>query len=101
MGGKARLRPLPSALATVLRDRADYRVHDAGINQAVELAEAERKKTDSTQAGGPVRPAPGPAPIPGVGPSPEAGAQGAPAPQPAPAPRNPARRDTGAARPAQ
>jgi hypothetical protein len=100
MGGKARLRPLPSALATVLRDRGDYRIHDAGINRAVELAEAERK-TDSTQAGGPVKPAPGPAPIPGVGPSPEAGAQGAPRPQPAPAPPGPARRDTGAAQPAQ
>jgi peptidyl-prolyl cis-trans isomerase D len=101
MGGKTRLRPLPSALATVLRDRGDYRIHDAGINRAVELAEAERKQTDSTQAGGPVKPAPGPAPIPGVGPSPEAGAQGAPRPQPAPAPPGPARRDTGAAQPAQ
>ena len=67
-GGKARLRPLPSALATLLRDRSSYRIHDAGINRAIELAQAESRKADSAKApNGPMQPAPGPAPIPGVG----------------------------------
>jgi PPIC-type PPIASE domain len=84
VAGKARLRPLPSALATLLRDRSDYRIYQAGLNRAVELAEAERAKTDSTKAqAGPMQPAPGPAPIPGMGPA----APGAKAPAAAPAPR--------------
>lgn len=67
VSGKSRLRPLPSALATLLRDRSEYHIYDAGLNRAVELAEAERSKTDSTKAkAGPLQPAPGPAPIPGI-----------------------------------
>jgi hypothetical protein len=70
VAGKSRLRPLPSALATLLRDRSEYRIYEAGVNRAVELAEAERAKTDSTQVkGAPMQPAPGPAPIPGMGPA--------------------------------
>ena len=77
VGGKSRLRPLPSALATLLRDRFHYRVHDGGLNRAVELAEAERAKTDTSKAKtGPLQPAPGPAPIPGV--TPQAPGGGAP-----------------------
>ncbi|HEX7336828.1 MAG TPA: peptidylprolyl isomerase [Gemmatimonadales bacterium] len=95
MEGKTRLRPLPSALAMVLRERFNYRVNDAGINRAIELAEAERSK-DSTKTAGPMQPAPGPAPIPGVSPgAPRAGQGGPapapggpPAPRPAPAPEN-------------
>lgn len=69
VGGKARLRPLPSALATLLRDRSSYRIYDAGLNRAVELAEAQRRKADSSKtSAGPIQPAPGPAPIPGMGP---------------------------------
>ena len=45
--GKRRLRPLPSALATLLRERLPYRVHDAGVNRAIEIAEARRRKADS------------------------------------------------------
>jgi hypothetical protein len=83
VSGKSRLRPLPSALATLLRERSSYRVYDAGVNRAVELAEAERAKTDSTKAqAGPMQPAPGPAPIPGMTPAP-----GGQAPQPAPGER--------------
>jgi hypothetical protein len=68
-GGKSRLRPIPAALATLLRDRANYKIYDGGVNRAVEVAEAERKKTDTTPgASGPVQPAPGPAPIPGMTP---------------------------------
>jgi PPIC-type peptidyl-prolyl cis-trans isomerase-like protein len=80
--GKSRLRPLPSALATVLRERFSWRVNDAGINRAVELAVAERAK-DSTKTAGPLQPAPGPAPVPGVGAGP-ADRKGAPAPKRAP-----------------
>jgi PPIC-type peptidyl-prolyl cis-trans isomerase-like protein len=80
VSGKSRLRPLPSALAMLLRDRSTYRVYDAGLNRAVELAEAERSKADSAKAkAGPMQPAPGPAPIPGVTPAPNSQA-----PQPAP-----------------
>lgn len=64
IAGKTRLRPLPSALATLLRDRLPYGVHDAGVNRAVELA-ADLKSKDTTAAKGAIRPAPGPAPIPG------------------------------------
>ena len=72
VSGKSRLRPLPSALATLLRDRGQYRIYEAGLNRAVELAEAERAKADSTKAkAGPMQPAPGPAPIPGMGPAPK------------------------------
>jgi PPIC-type peptidyl-prolyl cis-trans isomerase-like protein len=73
--GKSRLRPLPSALAGLLRDRSAYKIYGSGLNRAVEMAEAERKKADSTKtspgtgAEG-LRPAPGPAPIPGVTPPP-------------------------------
>jgi peptidyl-prolyl cis-trans isomerase D len=90
-GGKARLRPLPSALAILLRDRSSYRINDAGINSAIELATAEQKKADSARAGsGPIQPAPGPAPIPGVG-SDTAPSKGSPARKPTPAPKsNPA-----------
>lgn len=73
VSGKSRLRPLPSALAGILRDRYDYKIYGSGINRAVELAEADRKKADSTKAGPStgaegqgLKPAPGPAPIPGV-----------------------------------
>jgi hypothetical protein len=92
LSGKARLRPLPSALATLLRERSDYRIYDGGLNRAVELAEAERAKTDSTKAkAGPMQPAPGPAPIPGMGPSTpgEKAPAAAPAPQGAPQPKSP------------
>ncbi len=93
VGGKTRLRPLPSALAALLRDRSTYKVHDAGINRAIEFAQAEQSKADSARrAEGPMQPAPGPAPIPGVG-SDSARPQGttpapkrAPAPTPTPAP---------------
>jgi hypothetical protein len=72
VSGKSRLRPLPSALATLLRERGQYRIYEAGLNRAVELAEAERAKADSTKAkAGPMQPAPGPAPIPGMGPAPK------------------------------
>ncbi|HEY3012275.1 MAG TPA: peptidylprolyl isomerase [Gemmatimonadales bacterium] len=69
--GKSRLRPLPAALATLLRERSRYRIYDAGLNRAVELTQAERGKADSAKAKGPLQPAPGPAPIPGMTPGSE------------------------------
>jgi hypothetical protein len=93
IAGKARLRPIPSALATVLRERSSYKVYDAGLNRAVEIAEAATRKADSANAGkSPMKQAPGPAPIPGVG---GGAARPAPAPGTDRAPRAPATpRDT-------
>jgi hypothetical protein len=82
VSGKSRLRPLPSALAGLLRDRSDYKIYGAGLSRAVELAEAERNKADSAKGNagaGALKPAPGPAPVPGAAP-PAAGK----APQPVP-----------------
>ena len=94
IAGKTRLRPIPSALATLLRDRSSYRVNNAGLNQAVELAQVATKQADSGKAAtGPLQRAPGPAPIPGVSPGAGARPQVTPAPGTASAPR-PAPRDT-------
>jgi hypothetical protein len=69
VSGKSRLRRLPSGLATLLRDKSTYRINDAGLSRAVELAQAERRKSDTSKAqAGPMQPAPGPAPIPGTTP---------------------------------
>jgi hypothetical protein len=103
IAGKTRLRPIPSALATVLRERSSYKVHDAGLNRAVELATAAGQKADSARAGtGALQPAPGPAPIPGVSPAPggppsgAAPSRGNPPPRPAPPARTPPARDSAA-----
>jgi hypothetical protein len=66
--GKARLRPLPSALSTLLRQRFPYRVHDAGVNRAVEIAQGLKAKADSTASKGAMQRAPGGPPIPGPAP---------------------------------
>ena len=91
--GKARLRPLPAAMASLLRDKSSYKVNEAGLNRAVEIAQAERAKTDTTkgQAGG-VQRAPGPPPIPGVAPP------NPPQGQPAPAPSAPGARPSAPSR---
>ena len=68
VNGKIRLRPLPSALASVLRERLPYRINDAGINRAVELAQEKRAQSDSASGGAAMRPAPGGPPIPGATP---------------------------------
>lgn len=101
--GTSRLRPLPSTLATLLRDRSSYKIYESGVNRAVEVAEAERSKSDSAKAkSGPLQPAPGPAPIPGVTPGPGDSAgqpqsrPGAKPPAtPAPAPRADSARPSG------
>jgi hypothetical protein len=92
--GKTRLRPLPSALATLLRDRLPYAVHDAGVNRAVELASELKAKADSAAPQGPMQRAPGGPPVPGLpqGPPPgsAAPAPGTAAPAPGAAPTTPA-----------
>jgi hypothetical protein len=80
IGGKTRLRPLPSAPATLLRERMPYTVHEAGVGRAVELAVDLKAKADSAAPKGAMQRAPGPPPVPGMQPAP-----GAPSPRPAPA----------------
>jgi hypothetical protein len=99
--GKTRLRPLPSALATLLRERLPYAVHDAGVSRAVELATEQKAKADSAAPKGPMQRAPGGPPVqglpqlPGAGGAPGASAPGAAAPHPgaaAPAPAQPGKK---------
>ena len=87
--GKARLRPLPSALASLLRERLPYRVNEAGVARAVDIAKEAKAKADSASGSSPVRRAPGGPPIPGAGPATAAPAPKSPAPS-APAPSAPA-----------
>jgi hypothetical protein len=86
IGGKATLRPMPSALATLLRERLPFRIDQAGIERAVNIAKEMKAKADSAGAGegGPVRRAPGGPPIPGPGAAPQAPGQGGAAPAPKP-----------------
>lgn len=70
VAGKARLRPLPSSLATLMREHFSYTIHDAGVSRALELATAEKGKSDSLAGpGGAMQRAPGPPPVPGGAPT--------------------------------
>jgi peptidyl-prolyl cis-trans isomerase D len=90
IGGKTRLRPLPSALATLLRERLPYSIHEAGVAHAIEMASDMKAKADSAAPkpgmqrapGGPPIPAPqGATPAPSAPPTaaPPAGAKASPA----------------------
>jgi len=73
VAGKVRMRPVPSALGTLLRERGDFRVDEVGVSRAFELAQAETAKNDSTRgpsAGPGMQPAPGGPPVPGHPPTP-------------------------------
>lgn len=71
IAGKTRLRPLPSALATLLRERLPYTIHDAGVNRALEIATEEKAKADSAAPpAGAMQRAPGGPPVPGMQPAP-------------------------------
>jgi hypothetical protein len=70
IAGKQRLRPLPSALATLLRDRLPYRVYDAGVGRSLEIATELKAKADTNAPPGAMQPATGPAPVPGARPAP-------------------------------
>jgi hypothetical protein len=87
IGGKARLRPLPSALASLLRERLPFRINQAGVGRAVDMAKEAKAKADSAGGSSPVRQAPGGPPIPGAGPA--GGAPVQAAPQAAPKPPSP------------
>jgi hypothetical protein len=79
--GRARLRPLPSTLAAVLRERDENRTSPAGLQRAVELAEAAKAAEGAAPAGGPQPTAPGTTLQPAPGGAPIGGQQGgAPAP---------------------
>lgn len=80
IAGKSRLRPLPSALATLLRERLPYKVHEAGVARAIEIATELKAKADSIAPKGGMRPAPGGPPIPGGMPRPTAPPAGTPPP---------------------
>jgi hypothetical protein len=67
IAGKTTLRPLPSALASLLRERLPFRIDQAGIERAVEMAKEMKAKADSAGEGSPVRPAPGGPPLPAPG----------------------------------
>ncbi len=70
--GSKRFIPLPSSLATVLRERMKVEISDAGVAKALEIGRARQaakdstKAKDSSKAAGPtgMQPAPGPAPVP-------------------------------------
>ena len=93
ISGKTRLRPLPSALATLLREKLPYDVHDAGVNRAVEIASEAKAKADSAAPKGAMQRAPGGPPVPGLQVQPSAPAHalppGHPAPTAAPEPKKP------------
>lgn len=91
--GKLRIRPMPGALGTVLREQGRYRINEPGVNRGLELALAEQAKRDSASPLAPhLEPAPGGPPVPGGPPSPHGGA-----PAPAPAPHGaPPAHDSGA-----
>jgi PPIC-type peptidyl-prolyl cis-trans isomerase-like protein len=75
--GGPRPRPIPPQLAAILRSGSAYRVDQAGLDRAVELAKAKKAQDDSTNARGTAAPG---GPAPGITP----GAQ-----QPAPPPLTP------------
>jgi hypothetical protein len=74
VAGQVRLRPMPGALGTLLREQSRYRINDPGVTHGLELALAQQK-SDSGAAGrarppGPgLKPAPGGPPVPGQAPS--------------------------------
>ncbi|MFL5517757.1 MAG: peptidylprolyl isomerase [Gemmatimonadales bacterium] len=94
--GKARLRPLPSALATLLREKLPYKIYDPGVARALELAQAVKPPADTSKAGPGLRRAPGGPPIPGAVPSAPMPADTAALTAPAAKPKS---GDSGAAKP--
>jgi hypothetical protein len=82
IAGQTKLRPLPSALGTLLRERFAFKIYDAGIAQATDIALEAKAKTDSAAGPPPgaMRPAPGPAPLPGAQPPGTVGPDSAKAP---------------------
>ncbi|MCC2671718.1 MAG: PpiC-type peptidyl-prolyl cis-trans isomerase [Armatimonadetes bacterium] len=82
IAGKATLRPLPSALASLLRERLPFRIDQAGVERAVEIAKEMKAKADSAGGGSPVQRAPGGPPLPAPGAAPQGPGQAGSAPPP-------------------
>jgi hypothetical protein len=74
--GKLHIRPMPGALATLLREQGRYRISDPGVTRGLELALIQQAKRDSAAPPPGLRPAPGGPPVPGGAPAP--GAAGPP-----------------------
>lgn len=101
VSGKTRLRPLPAALATILRERTPYKVYAAGVSRATEIATAKKAARDSASPGeGPMQRAPGGPPIPGMGGAAPGAAPGGSSPAP-PAGQAPAAKQPAGAQPAK
>ncbi len=74
LAGKARLRPLPTTLTTLLRERMTHKIYPAGLERGLGEAQAIRAKSDSIN--GPTGPRPGMPPgamQPAPGPPPSGG----------------------------
>lgn len=97
--GKTRLRPIPSALSTLLRERIPYRIYDAGVATGLQLAQAQKAKTDSLSPAGPMQRAPGGPPIPGMQPAPGGPPAGMPQGAPHPGAAQPGTAHPGTAQP--
>ena len=65
ISGQLRIRPMPGALGTVLREQGRYRVSDPGVTRGLELALVQQAKRDSAAPPAGLRPAPGGPPVPG------------------------------------
>jgi hypothetical protein len=92
IAGKTRLRPLPSALATLLRERLPYSIHEAGVGHAIEMATDMKAKADSAAPKPGMQRAPGGPPIPtpqGAAPAPSTPPAAAPPAAAKPSPAKP------------
>lgn len=58
--GKTRVRPIPATLSAWLRRNGSYRVNEAGLARAVEIAQAKQRADSAAAADSLNRPAPGP-----------------------------------------
>ncbi len=67
VSGQMRIRPMPGALASLLREQNRYRISDPGVTRGLELALLQQAKRDSAAgpAGARLQPAPGGPPVPG------------------------------------
>jgi hypothetical protein len=74
--GKSRVRPIPATLSAWLRRNGSYRINEAGLARAVEIAQAKQRADSTAAADSLNRPAPGPV----APPLSDSAAAGAPAP---------------------
>lgn len=70
ISGSLRIRPMPGALGTLLREQGHYRISDPGVTRGLEIALLQQAKRDSAAPPTGLRPAPGGPPVPGASPAP-------------------------------